>query len=166
MEEIQLKKISSKKLEKNVLLFVAFALTVAIMVVIGLFVNEKNKTDFQRFNDAKSRITKVQSLELEEVKKVCKNATEATGTKVKDCFIEIYNLDNQLHIIYNVLTDKNEYVTYEVVSEMLGQKLAMYLRDGHQSYIVPRYFSEVKSYIDGLERMGTTNVSGDIIYLD
>ena len=162
-----MKKISSKKLEKIVLLFVAFALTVAIMVVIGLFVNEKNKTtDFQRFNDAKSRITKVQSLELEEVKKVCKNATEATGTKVKDCFIEIYNLDNQLHIIYNVLTDKNEYVTYEVVSEMLGQKLAMYLRDGHQSYIVPRYFSEVKSYIDGLERMGTTNVSGDIIYLD
>lgn len=168
MEEIQLEKTktSSKKLEKNVLLFVAFVLTVAIMVVIGRAVDAKNETDLQWFNDAKSRITEVQSLEFEKVKKVCKNATEATGINVKDCFMEIHMLGGQLCINYNVLTNKNEYVIYAVVSKMLGQKLAIYLRDGQQSSLEPRDILEIKSYIDGLERMDTINVSKGIIYLD
>ena len=75
-------------------------------------------------------------------------------------------LDGQLYINYNVLTDKNEYVIYAVVSKMLGQKLAIYLRDGQQSSLEPRNILEVKSYIDGLERMDTINVSKGIIYLD
>ena len=75
-------------------------------------------------------------------------------------------LGGQLCINYNVLTDKNEYVIYAVVSKMLGQKLAIYLRDGQQSSLEPRDILEIKSYIDGLERMDTINVSKGIIYLD
>ena len=147
-----MKKISSKNLEK----FKSFLSSATVIVCIvgivaitAIFIKsiytEHSKTDAQRFADDLSKITLIQTGVLADLKEVCNNGIEKTGVNVKTSFVLVYTLDNRYHISFNVLTDEDEYIKYEVKSSMLAP-LAIYLQYGDR-YTTP-YASEVETYMN------------------
>lgn len=147
-----MEKNSSKKREKfkSFLSIVAgIVCIVGIIAITAIFIKsiytELSKTDAQRFADDLSKTTLTQTEVLSDLKEVCNNGIEKTGVNVKASFVMVYTLDNQYHISFNVLTDEDEYIKYEVNSSILAP-LAMYLQFG-DTYTTP-YASEVETYMN------------------
>lgn len=144
-----MKENSSKKSEVIIAiiirsLVVFFAICI-IALVATLVRNVTTRTDVQRFTDDLSKTTLIQTEVLSDLKEVCINGLEKADVNVKACFVCVYTLDNQYHISFNVLTDEDEYIKYEVNSSILAP-LAMYLQFG-DTYTTP-YASKVETYMN------------------
>lgn len=145
---------TSKKQEKHnsfLLSLVAVVLIAGVIVITAIGIksisNTINKKDGQRFADSKEQITVVQTEVLFKLKEVCKQSLEKAGVSVKDHFISVDTIDNQYYIFYNVLTDEDKYVVYNVDSSMLAP-LALYIMYG-DTYTTP-YATEIEIYMDNV----------------
>lgn len=130
-----------------VIVAIACVLALAASIIVDIY-TELSKTDSQHFAEELAQTTVVQTDVLLDLKEVCKSGLEkAADIKVEKSFINVDTLDSQYRIIFNVLTDEEKHLKYEI-SSSLNAPLAIYLLYGDQAITMANGETKTNSYGD------------------